>query len=203
MNSTDQATLLTPEDTDRADTYRLLAALLAGSPSALLLQTLASLAVDTASEPQSTMLTAWAGLKLAAQHTEVTQLAEEYQALFIGLGRGEIVPYASWYLTGMLMDKPLAILREDMRRLGFIREADIREPEDHVATLCELMSLLIVNPTTYSYATQKGFFQQHLSPWLEKFFMDLQQAETAHFYRSVGYVGQAFINIETQAFTMT
>jgi TorA maturation chaperone TorD len=195
-------TPLPPIEASRAEVYALLAALLSAPPNTEFLARLSELQVDEPDNTEKTMQMAWARLKLAASQARTEAVEQEFNALFIGLGRGELVPYSSWYLTGMLMDKPLAVLRTDLKRLGFARDAEVHEPEDHVAALCEVMSLLIYHPQEYSFETQRTFFITHLSPWLIRFFEDVHQANAAQFYRSVGYLGMQFGTLEQKAFAM-
>ena len=99
------------------------------------------------------------------------------------------------------MDQPLAVLRRDLAELGFERQEDIKEPEDHVAALLETMGLLISEGDT-SVDVQRRFFQSHMGPWMKTFFLDLQKAETARFYRAVGQFGEQFIEFEAKYLTM-
>jgi len=188
-----------PENRLRADTYRLLGQLLAAPPDA---DTLRLLAEAPVTEDSNLLAVAWRMLALSAQRTTASEAADEYQTLFIGLGRGEIVPYASWYLTGFLMEQPLAKLRADMRVLGFERHDDVREPEDHAAALCEIMALLADDAESAPQETQAGFFKAHIEPWMGGFFRDLQQASAARFYRAVGQLGEQFVATDQQYLEM-
>jgi TorA maturation chaperone TorD len=184
-------------DTARANTYRLLARLLAAPASSELLGMLKQ--IDGADRSGGgAMAAAWQTLKLAGERTTVEAVDDEYHELFIGLTRGELVPYGSWYLTGFLMDQPLVVLRRDLAALGFERQEDVHEPEDHVSALCETMSLIIDGADGFSFETQRNFFNEHLAPWVGRFFGDLQQAQYARFYRAVGQLGEQFIGIEKQ-----
>lgn len=185
------------EEQARADIYRLLAALFVATPAPQLIEDLRALDVADESE----LAQAWLQLRKAAQQAAGDDLENEYNQLFIGLGRGELMPYGSWYLSGFLMEKPLAILRDDLEHLGYSRQEHVVEPEDHIAALCEVMSLIILDPEL-DFATQKAFFERHLAPWFGRFFTDLQSAESANFYRSVSTLGQAFLAIEQQYFAM-
>jgi TorA maturation chaperone TorD len=150
------------------------------------------------------MVAAWSALKAAAGKASMDGAAavdEEYQELFIGLGRGELAPYGSWYITGFLMEKPLGKLRQDLAALGYERPPGVHEPEDHVAALCEVMAMLITDDTV-PFAVQRTFFETHLGSWMERFFSDLENARSACFYRSVGCLGQAFIGLEKHYFAM-
>jgi TorA maturation chaperone TorD len=132
-------------------------------------------------------------------------LEQEYFDLFVGVGRGELLPYGSYYLAGFLYEKPLARLRGDMRRLGIARAEGVHEPEDHIAALMEMMSGLITGAfgQPAELATQRQFFAAHIGSWAPRFFEDLESAEAADFYRSVGRVARQFVAIEAEAFEMT
>lgn len=187
------------EDNLRANVYGLLANLLAAPPDAELLARLR--AINPPAEHQTVMASAWTALQQAAQTVQADAIDDEYHALFIGLGRGELVPYGSWYRTGFLMEKPLGELRRDLAALGYVRPEHTHEPEDHVAALCEVMAL-ISRDQTVSFDRQRAFFEAHLSPWMEAFFADLQHANHAHFYRAVGRLGGAFMALETHYLTL-
>jgi len=186
---------ISEQDSLRADIYSLLAALLRDTPSEALMHWLTQL--DTNEHDGSDMGKAWSGLQLAARHVRQEQLSDEYQQLFIGLGRGELVPYGSWYLTGSLMETPLAILRQDLKRLGFERQEQVKEPEDHAAALFEVIAYLIMSGA--GATVQKAFYERHLAQWIGRFFRDLQQADSAVFYSSVATLGRAFTDFETDA----
>ncbi len=188
-----------PEDRLRADTYRVLGRLLAAPPDAA---TLDLFAHSPVSDEDSFLAVAWRMLAMSAGRATPTDVADEYQALFIGLGRGELVPFGSWYLTGFLMEQPLARLRADMRKLGFEREDGVAEPEDHAAALCEMMALLAEEGGHASLAAQAEFFETHIGPWMPRFFRDMQQASTARFYRAVGQLGEQFINTDQRYLEM-
>lgn len=189
---------LPDEDRARGNLYALLGNLLAGPPDEQLLQMLRGIAPEAGDD--SLLAAAWQMLAVAASRTDAGSLRGEYDALFIGVGRGELVPYASWYLTGFLMEQPLAQLRGDLRRLGIERQAGVHEPEDHAAALCDTMALLIASDEPAPLPRQHGFFARHLEPWIARFFRDLQQAESARFYRAVGQLGELFIGVEAQAY---
>lgn len=188
-----------PEEQLRADTYRLLGRLLGTPPDDT---TLALLAKAPTSEDDNLLAAAWRLLATSAARTRANRVITEYEALFIGLGRGELVPYASWYMTGYLMERPLAELRSDMKELGFERHDDVSEPEDHAAALCEIMALLATEDDPCSLARQAKFFDTHIGPWLARFFRDMQQATTARFYRAVGQLGEQFIETDQQYLEM-
>lgn len=188
------------EDRARGQVYTLVGALLAAPPEEKLLEALRQLEVP-ASEPDGAMTAAWVLIKQAAERAEASKLREEYQDLFIGIGRGELVPYGSWYVTGFLMEKPLAELRFDLKRLGLRVQEGVCEPEDHVAALCETMSLIIASPEI-SFETQRQFFKKHIDPWMGRFFGDLAGAQSANFFRAVGLLGERFFEVERTYLSM-
>lgn len=192
--------VVSAEDRARADVYALLGALLAAPPRERTLEMLRAL--PGADSEDGDLTAAWAMLKQAADRAEAEALTSEYHDLFIGIGRGELVPYGSWYVTGFLMERPLAELRVDLARLGFERIEEVHEPEDHVAALCETMSF-IANDDTVPFEQQREFFRKHLEPWVGRFFADLQGAQSASFYRAVGLVGERFIQIEQTYLAMS
>jgi len=184
----------------RANTYGLLGALLAAPPAQSLIQLLTRITPAEVGGHDD-LAAAWEVLRLAGERASVESLDDEYHQLFVGIGRGELVPYGSWYMTGFLMDQPLAVLRRDLAALGFERQADIKEPEDHVAALLEIMGLLI-SESDAPVDVQRRFFQSHLGPWMKTFFLDLQKASAARFYRAVGQFGEQFIVFEDKYLTM-
>lgn len=196
---TKQAVQIEPEDKMRADAYGLLARLLSAAPDGDLL-TLTT-AINGDDSPLGQALTA---LGRAAGATDVEELNGEYVDLFIGVGGGELKPYCSYYLTGFAYEKPLAKLRRDMGRIGVARRGDVKEPEDHIASLCEIMAGLIDGAfgAPADLSTQQWFFDRHVAPWAALFFQDLENADSARFYRAVGTVGRLFVEIETTAFSM-
>jgi TorA maturation chaperone TorD len=185
----------TEEQARRAALYQLLAGLLRDAPGEAVLDYTRGLEADAGGR-QSELPLALSTLALAARHSAVDSVRDEYHTLFIGLGRGELVPYGSWYQTGFLMEKPLGLLRADLRRLGFERDDDVREPEDHIAALCEVMSLMILDGIPIE--NQQQFFDHHLGNWAGDFFRELAGAESAVFYRSVARLGEAFLSLETR-----
>jgi len=183
--------------TARACEYALLSLLLVRAPSQSLLERLAGLRVDA-----SALGVAHAALAEAAGRSRAETVEREFFDLFIGLGRGELVPYGSYYLTGFLHERPLARLRSDLAELGIARAEGHAEPEDHIAILCEIMAGLAGGRFPAPAGAEGRIFDKHLAPWAARFFADLERAAAADFYRRVGALGRVFIEIETQAFAL-
>jgi TorA maturation chaperone TorD/DNA-binding transcriptional regulator YdaS (Cro superfamily) len=185
-----------PIDAGRAQEYALLATLLSSAPSAALLEQIAQLRDDA-----TTLGRAHAALADAASIAVPTEVEREYFDLFVGLGRGELLPYASYYLTGFLNERPLSRLREDLTALGIEQVENNCEPEDHAAMLCEIMAGFAAARFPVPPQVQRGFFEKHVSRWMGRLFADMEKAESARFYRSVGTLGRVFLEIESEAFT--
>lgn len=188
---------VSPEDRARADLYALIGSLLLEIPNTAVLQHLASLEGG-----EGDVGAAVSALARVATSLDAAAVEREYNIVFIGVGRGEVLPYASYYLTGFLHEKPLADLRATMRSLGIQRREGIVEPEDHLGSLCEMMSGLITGAfgEPVSLSVQKEFFNAHIAPWAAHCFSDLEKAESAVLYAPVGSLGRALMAIEDEAF---
>lgn len=191
--------IIEPEDQARSELYDFLALVLARPAGAELLEQIAGL--QGGDTPLGSALGALS--KIAAVTTPETA-EREFNALFIGLGRGELLPYASYYLTGFLNEKPLARLRQDMAERGIERAEDKHEPEDNIASLMEMMAGMILGRfgKVTSLSEQKTFFNAHIEPWAIHFFTDLEASGTSVFYGAVGSLGRQFMEIEAQGFEM-
>jgi TorA maturation chaperone TorD len=184
-------------DRARAREYALLAILLSRSPDSEMMERLALLRGDA-----SPLGAAHADLAEAAARADEASAAREYFDLFAGLGQGALLPYASHYLTGSLYGRPLARLRETFRHLGIERDGGHSEPEDHVATLCEIMAGLIGGDLAVAAGADREFFEKHLARWIRRFFVDLENVKSADFYARVGALGRTVIDVETEAFAL-
>ena len=187
------------EDLLRAQIYGLLSNLLSKAPDKDELASLAQLAGD-----ETPLGKAIVSLSRVAAKNEPTVVGEEFHDLFIGVGRGELLPYASYYLTGFLHEKPLAKLRNDMAAYGASKSDDVSEPEDHAASVLEIMAGLIDGrfgrPATVEQ--QKEFYDTHIASWMNVFFQDLAGASSSVLYATVAEVGTRFLEIESAAFEM-
>ncbi len=199
-------TLATPgadiadEDRLRADFYNYLGLMLANPPDQMVLDQTAGLTGDDSDLGQA--ITA---LARVAKVTKPAAAIREFNALFVGLGRGELLPFASYYLTGFLNEKPLAQLRSDMAARAITRAPNVYEPEDNIASLMEMMAGMIVGrfgpPATLQ--DQQTFWNRHIGPWAGHFYADLEAAENSVLYASLGAAGRVFMEIEREGFKMT
>lgn len=183
------------EDVLRAQQYGFLARLLAAAPSDEVLADVAAMKGDGTALGQ-----AYDVLAGTAATTTAAQVESEFFELFIGVGRGELLPYASFYLTGFLNERPLADLRADLARLGIARAEGRYEPEDHLALLFEVMAGMASGDVA---GDQAAFFDRHIAPWAAQFFDDLAIAPSARFYRPLAEIGRLFVDIEARAFALS
>jgi TorA maturation chaperone TorD len=184
-------------DVARAQEYGLLATLLARAPCTDLLKRLSKLGGDS-----TPLGVAHIALNEVATKLNADAVQYEFFNLFVGVGRGELLPYGSFYLTGFLNERPLARLRADLAKFEIARVEDNLEPEDHAATLCEIMSGLAAKRFPAPAAADRMLFEKHLAPWIGRFFTDLECAQAADFYSRVGALGRIFIEIEAKAFAL-
>lgn len=187
------------EDVDaaRAQEYALLATLLLRAPTKELLERIGELRGDATS-----LGLAHIELAAAALDSDVKTIEREFFEVFIGIGRGELLPYGSYYLTGFLHERPLARLRQDMAEIGVDRADGVVEPEDHAGILCEIMAGLASGELSAAPAADRKIFERHMAPWIDRFFVDLERVQASDFYRRVGTIGRLFIEIETNAFAL-
>ncbi len=183
------------EQTLRTEIYLVLSALFRSAPSEEMIEFLTSLEVEPS---ESAMQKAGIALQQAAKDSNREALEDEYQELFIGIGRGEVMPFGSWHMTGAMMEKPLAEIRHDLELLGFERDENVKEPEDHIAALCEVMSML----TGEEEDLQQAVFNKHIAPWFNSFTQQLENAESANFYKPAAQLCEAFLTLEQVRFSV-
>ena len=188
------------EETARADLYGLLAGLFYGPPSQDLLDAIAQMP----SSGDGVLQQAWNDLAATCEEAEAQKIRDEYESLFIGVGKPEIMLYASFYLSGFLMEKPLAALRDDLNALQLQRSESMPESEDHIAAVCEVMRFLILSddPAQNSLATQQQFFTTHVQPWAGEMCDAIMHHPQAVFYCEVAQLAKQFFEVEMQAFEM-
>jgi TorA maturation chaperone TorD len=184
-------------DAARSEQYRFLARLLVAPPDQALLAQIAELRGD-----DSAMGLAFAALAEAARKAQPQAIEREFFELFIGVGRGELLPYGSFYQTGFLNERPLADLRADLARLGVARAEGRHEPEDHIALLFEVMADIAAGEIPLSATAQAAFFNRHIAPWAAQFFDDLAIAPSARFYQPLAEIGRLLTDIESRAFSL-
>lgn len=194
----DAPRLIEPEDQARADFYALLASLFYRAPDATLLQ-----AIAIAEPPSGVLAAAWQKLADASNVVPEDAVQEEYAALFVGVGKPPVMLYGSFYMAGFMMEKPLAALRQELAELGFVRADSVREPEDHVAAICDVMRAMILGDLEnkpHSVETQRQFFLTHVKPWIFDCFAAISAYHQANYYKHVAGFATGFFQVEFEAF---
>jgi TorA maturation chaperone TorD len=187
----------------RAELYGLLSRLWYAPPDAPLLQQFA-VAVTQAPQSGSILEAPWQELVAAMRATTEQQAADEYDALFQGVGKPDVFLYGSYYVAGFLNERPLARLRDDLAALGLGRDPAMGETEDHVAYLCEVMRYLIAGDDlgVCNLEQQRRFFRTHLQPWIEQLCDAVAQHPRARLYAALATLTRVFVQVETQAFDL-
>ncbi|HSF47842.1 MAG TPA: molecular chaperone TorD family protein [Burkholderiales bacterium] len=194
---------IAPEDLARADLYALLARLFYAPPDEQLLIALRGAEEISAEGGESGLAENWQALRTAATEVDSERVADEYQQLFIGVGKAEITLYGSHYLMPIVAGHPLAQLRSTLAELKLARGRSVTEPEDHIAALAEVMRFLIVgdaNTPPADVSVQERFFSRYLEPWYRQFCDLLAQKPGTRFYRSVAQFTRAFFDLEKESF---
>ena len=192
-----------PEDAGRADFYALLAALFHHAPDAKLLRTLALAAPLEGGD--GALADAWKALVAASAVMDEEAVAEEYETLFVGVGKAKVSVYAGWYTGAPAIDHPRVRIIEDLAALGLAHSSGESEPEDHFAGLLDAMRVLVAGGAGRSPASieeQKRFYEQHVKPGAGKFLAAVRAAPESNYYRKVAAVGEAFVGIENESFNL-
>jgi TorA maturation chaperone TorD len=191
------------EETARAEVYGLLAQMFYAAPTPELVAEL-QIAVTDAPTAGGYLEEPWRRLVGAARESDAASMAQEYDALFGGVGKPDVYLYGSHYLSGFLNEKPLAQLRASLAELGLARDDAMPETEDHFAYVCEVMRYLIAGDdvAVANLTRQRAFFAGHVQPWSGALCEAIAQHPKARFYAVLAEFTQAFLSVETQGFDM-
>jgi TorA maturation chaperone TorD len=203
---------LAPEDQVRADLYALLGTLYAGGPDRSLLRAIAQAPalglpafIDRTGSPALELAVAWDNLRAASAAMTAEAAEQEYVDLFVGVGKCEINLHGSHWLTGFMMDRPLAELRRSLAGLGLQRKPDAALVEDHLSALCETMRLLIAGSAGHAPVdaqTQRQVFVAHIAPWIGRCTGAVRTHAIANYYRRVAEFTEAFMALEHESLVM-
>ncbi len=194
---------VSPEDAARARWYGLFASLFRGPPPAQWLAAIASRrGEDESAGDDSPLGRAWNDFARACAQADAGAVREEFDTAFLGVGKADVIPYASYHLGGYLNDRPLVELREHLAGLGLSRRADIGETEDHLSALCETMAWLIAGDAgpARDYAAQRAFFRRFVAPWHESLAETIEHSGVTDFYKHAARLLREFVAVERQAF---
>jgi len=192
---------LAAEEAARANFYALLARLFHSGADGALLR---SLAEAEPIEGDEALSRAWAELSLASAAMDADAAAEEYDAVFVGVGKAAVSIYAGYYTGAEAIDHPRVRLQADFAAFGLERRG-MTEPEDHFATLFDVMRVLVAGGAGRGPAAieeQKRFYEAYLESGAAKFFNAVMACAKANYYRKVAALGLAFVAIESESFEL-
>ena len=142
----------------------------------------------------------------------IDDLAADYAALFLGIGRHPAHPYESVYLSKdkIVMREPWVAIVKLYREHGLQKTADYKEPEDHIAMELEFMAYLCLKvkeelnsddkaSVPILIEPQKTFLQSHLNAWAPMFCTDIVSGSAKYdFYRIVAHLTQRFLELDQE-----
>ena len=194
-------TPLEPEDRARANLYGVIGRLFYAPPDPNLLAEISR--GEQGGEGQdhgSGLISAWRGVQEACRNAYPAVVRQEYDSLFIGVGKAQVSPYLSGYAEPMAPDRFLVRLRDQLSALGLGRRESVFEVEDHVSGISDAMRWLIENGR--GLAEQKQFFENFAYPGVLPLCVAVQNAPSASFYKQVAALTWSFFEIEKTAFEM-
>ena len=193
-----------PEDAARAELYALLARLLAAPPDAPLLALVGASDLWPDADVQP-LAAAWNKLVLASRAMDAEAAEQEYTELFIGVGKSEVNLHGSHWLSGFMMEKPLAELRTQLAELGLARQPGVTTLEDNLGALCETMRILVAGGPGHRPAPvsiQRAFFERYIAPWAQECCNAICNCPVANYYVRVAELGSLFLAVERDSFAI-
>ena len=196
---------VSPEDQGRANFYALLSRLFSDAPDEDFLRALASASPLPTEDVGAPLAQAWGKVIAVASAADVEAMQEEYDALFIGIGKAPLNLHASHHLTGFMMEQPLADVRAANAALGLVASENTRLVDDHLASLLETMRVLITGFDGFlpkSLDVQRHYFDKHISPWYSRCFTNIVKSPLANLYAPVAEFGSEFLSLEREQFSL-
>jgi TorA maturation chaperone TorD len=190
---------VSPEDLARANLYALIGRLFYDAPDSMLLAEMSSPGAACA-DSEGGITLAWSRLRAAAASAYPMRLKQEYDMLFVGVGKAEVTPYTSHYIVGIPPDQYLLRLRNQIGSWGLARRNTAGETEDHVAGVCDVMRFLISDGR--SVEEQRLFFKEFVYDAGTRFIQAIDASASAVFYRQVGEFARAFLEMEKRSLEM-
>jgi TorA maturation chaperone TorD len=202
LSATSIPRALAAEEAARADFYALLARLLHDAPDAALLENVAAAAPLPG---EGDLARTWRALIDASSAMDAEAAREEFEKLFVGVGKSQVSPYAGFYAGAPAIAHPRIRIQADLAAVGLAHRTDAAEPEDHLAGLFDAMRLLIAGRGSRHpapLATQRAFYEAHIAPAVGAFFATLARAKDANYYARLAAFGAAFFALETESFSL-
>jgi TorA maturation chaperone TorD len=188
-----------PEEAARANFYALLARLFQAPPDQALLDSLA--AEPDLEGADGELSLAWRELASTAAAADPEAIKLEFDTAFVGTGKAPVTLYACAYSIRYTNEAPLVQLRGELARLGLGRRAEVTDPEDHIAALCEVMRYLIAEQKR-ELSEQRAFFERWIWPSAEPLCDAISGSDATRFYRAVAPFAKAFLQLEHSAFQL-
>lgn len=197
-----QATSIEPEDRARANLYGIISRLYyAPADSNLIAEITRGAGEGSAGAEAGGLVGAWRDLQEGCRSAFPPVLRQEYDSLFVGVGKSEVSLYLSGYAEPQGPDRYLVRLREQLGNWGLGRRHSVFEVEDHISGISDVMRWLIENG--YSLEEQRGFFESFAYPGVLPFCIALQNAPSANLYKRVAALTWSFFEVEKTAFEMS
>jgi TorA maturation chaperone TorD len=190
---------LSEEDAGRANLYALIGRLFYDAPDSILFAQLCRAEAEPTGN-NALLDRAWRSLRDACGSAYPVVVKQEHDSLFVGVGKSEVTPYTSHYVTGNSPDRHLVRLRERLDQLGLARRSAAFEVEDHVSGVCDVMRILVED--AHPLSEQQLFFKEFVYPGVTPFCEAVAIATSAAFYRCVAEFARAFLEVERQAFEL-
>lgn len=195
------ASPLDPEDAARANLYALVSRLFYAPADPNFLAEIARAEPGAAEDEESGMLrAAWQALQETCRGAFPALVRQEYENLFVGVGKAEVTPYLSAYAEPSSPDRYLVRLREQLAAWHLARRESVFEVEDHVSGVSDVMRWLI--ESRRPLPEQRVFFESYVYPGALPFYAAVRKAASAAFYRPVATFAAAFFDVEKAAFDM-
>jgi TorA maturation chaperone TorD len=188
------------EDAARAHHYALIGRLFHDAPDSILLAQLCRPDAAESDGEGAPLEQAWRSLRDACSKAYPAVLKQEYDTLFVGVGKSEVTPYTSHYFRDIAPDRNLVRLRQRIEQLGRGRRSAAFEVEDHISGVCDVMRFLIEDARPL--AEQRLFFKEFVHPAADAFCDAVARATSASFYRHVARFARAFFDVEREALEM-
>jgi TorA maturation chaperone TorD len=141
----------------------------------------------------------------------LTSLAAEYAGLFLGMGPKPVHPVESVYLGGahLLYEQPYHEVVQVYKNLGYEKDKNFKEPEDHVAVefdfmanLCKWTSKTLddgdVDTAIRYLSLQKEFLKNHMTRWVPALCQELSKTANSSFYKALAHLANGFVAMDDQ-----
>jgi TorA maturation chaperone TorD len=192
---------LEPEDRARANLYGVISRLYYAAPDSNFIAEIARGGEGgQAGAEAGGLVGAWRGVQEACRSAFPPVLRQEFDSLFIGVGKSEVSPYLSGYAEPLGPERYLVRLRDQLGSWGLGRRQSVFEVEDHISGIGDVMRWLIENG--HALGEQRQFFESFAYPGVLPFCVALQNAPSSNFYKRVAALTWSFFEVEKTAFEM-